>query len=630
MRRVLAAALFAFLLLPAAADAADRKPPKIVKAAMQDSDQDGRADGVLVTFSEKVRHAKDTKKPFPFTVVGYTVKIVGKAKGKTILVTVAEHLAPDGAAHPVIRYKRTKSKPVRDRGGNQAKRGRFRNTIPFDAAPPETTISTGPSGPVTSRNASFTFSSEASAVFECALDAADFSPCSSGLGFSSLADGSHIFAVRAIDLAGNPDPSPATRTWTVDGDGDGSLAPADCAPDDAAIHPGALDVPEPTFTDKNCDGIDGDKAEAIFVSPSGTNAAGCGTFAAPCLAVQIGLARAIAQSKRDVYLAAGTYAGPVSLANDVDVFGGFSATWVRSAATTGANQSVTITGGFDGPTGHFLAVKAVSLAAPTTLADVRVLGPDAAGAGASSYGVVVQGSAAITLTRVIVEAGDGVDGSTGTNGTSASQTAALVGGTGGDGIETSDPDVRQYDQRRRRTRKRDRVRIRPGAHRRAGPEEAAARETPSVSPASASSSATATRRRARPESTQPCPRRASSEPEAPPGRRTQVAAAAAAEPRASSVLPATSPTGRAVEAGSAASSRARSGSRRRAPRAPSAWTAPAAAEEEAAAAATTGSTPPGRRRRRRRGRREGSGRREAAEAAAELRSRSSRRPRASR
>jgi hypothetical protein len=88
-----------------------------------------------------------------------------------------------------------------------------------DSTPPDTQISSGPSGPTNSTNASFSFTSEAGASFQCRLDstqAADWQPCSSPKSYSSLPNGTHTFEVRAVDPAGNADPTPATRTFRVD------------------------------------------------------------------------------------------------------------------------------------------------------------------------------------------------------------------------------------------------------------------------------------------------------------------------------------------------------------------------------------------------------------------------------
>ncbi len=87
----------------------------------------------------------------------------------------------------------------------------------IDDVPPETTITSGPSGAVNTDSATFKFvSSEPGSTFRCRLDGATFSPCSSPKSYTGLSGGSHTFRVRAIDPAGNPDPTPAVRTWTVD------------------------------------------------------------------------------------------------------------------------------------------------------------------------------------------------------------------------------------------------------------------------------------------------------------------------------------------------------------------------------------------------------------------------------
>jgi hypothetical protein len=85
-----------------------------------------------------------------------------------------------------------------------------------DFTPPQTTITSGPTGSVKTTSATFAFvSSEAGSTFECKLDSAAFTTCTSPRTYSGLATGGHKFQVRARDAAGNIDPTPATRNFKV-------------------------------------------------------------------------------------------------------------------------------------------------------------------------------------------------------------------------------------------------------------------------------------------------------------------------------------------------------------------------------------------------------------------------------
>jgi hypothetical protein len=86
----------------------------------------------------------------------------------------------------------------------------------IDTAPPDTTLTSGPQGSVSTRTAEFRFTSpDATAGFECRLDQGAFLPCTSPKSYTGLSDGSHSFEVRAVDKAGNLDQSPASRGWTI-------------------------------------------------------------------------------------------------------------------------------------------------------------------------------------------------------------------------------------------------------------------------------------------------------------------------------------------------------------------------------------------------------------------------------
>jgi hypothetical protein len=72
-----------------------------------------------------------------------------------------------------------------------------------DTVAPTTTVDDGPADPTNSTSASFEFSADEPAVFECRLDEGDWTACASPQGYDGLADGEHTFRVRATDGAGH-------------------------------------------------------------------------------------------------------------------------------------------------------------------------------------------------------------------------------------------------------------------------------------------------------------------------------------------------------------------------------------------------------------------------------------------
>jgi hypothetical protein len=82
-----------------------------------------------------------------------------------------------------------------------------------DLTPPVVIITARPSDPATETTAAFSFMASDGAT-ACSLDGAAFTPCSSPIHYSDLAEGSHTFTVRAIDAAGNA--GAATATWTIE------------------------------------------------------------------------------------------------------------------------------------------------------------------------------------------------------------------------------------------------------------------------------------------------------------------------------------------------------------------------------------------------------------------------------
>jgi flagellar hook-associated protein FlgK len=90
---------------------------------------------------------------------------------------------------------------------------------PADTTPPDTTIDSGPSGTVKSRDATFTFSSTepSNATFQTRLDGGNWEANGTATSktYGKLANGTHTFDVKATDAAGNTDSTPASRSWKV-------------------------------------------------------------------------------------------------------------------------------------------------------------------------------------------------------------------------------------------------------------------------------------------------------------------------------------------------------------------------------------------------------------------------------
>lgn len=212
-----------------------------------------------------------------------------------------------------------------------------------------------------------------------------------------------------------------------------------CAP------PSTTDLPDGSFTDSNCDGIDGDVEAGVFVSESvGADIATCGlTYFDPCLTISFGIIRALQSGRGEVYIQRGNYSEVVVLVNGIDLYGGFDINWQRGVHTEPEHR-VTITGGQDngaGGDGQYLTIRAHNLVVNTIVADMEITGPDAVGSDSngarSSYALhVVQSS--VDLQRVSIVSGSGAAGTNGGLGlpiSSGNATGGMSGNTGGNANE---------------------------------------------------------------------------------------------------------------------------------------------------------------------------------------------------
>src|SRR5207248_2108304 len=82
--------------------------------------------------------------------------------------------------------------------------------------PPTPVITSTPANRTSQTSARFGFSdTEAGVSFLCQLDTSAFTACTSPATYSGLSQGTHTFAVKAQDAAGNQS-SPASFSWNID------------------------------------------------------------------------------------------------------------------------------------------------------------------------------------------------------------------------------------------------------------------------------------------------------------------------------------------------------------------------------------------------------------------------------
>jgi hypothetical protein len=204
-------------------------------------------------------------------------------------------------------------------------------------------------------------------------------------------------------------------------------------------------APDANYRDENCDGIDGNTLQGIFVSTAGTDASTCGlTPETACRTVQYAVDNRVNTTRKYVYVRTGTYGSTtgtaLNITKSVEIFGGYNASWVRAARTTSGHLVVLTGRDFtEGSDLQYMAVRVVGAGAASTtvrLADLRIeaVSPpstarESDGTGKSSYAVYGR-SATLFVDRSEIVQGNGATGAAGGAGTSASQTAAPTGTRG--------------------------------------------------------------------------------------------------------------------------------------------------------------------------------------------------------
>ena len=182
----------------------------------------------------------------------------------------------------------------------------------------------------------------------------------------------------------------------------------------------------PDGFDQNCDGIDGDRALALFVSKTGDDQ-GSGTLDEPLLTIGEALRQAeqTAGAIRDIYVATGVYSENIILVDGISVYGGYSLDFRERDLSL---NPTTLLGQANHNEGN-IAVTADGLGLTTVMDGFSIYGANANVPGANSIAVqLVDVGRNFTFSNNEVFGGNGAPGARGTAGQSG-----LFGRSGGVG-----------------------------------------------------------------------------------------------------------------------------------------------------------------------------------------------------
>ncbi len=174
--------------------------------------------------------------------------------------------------------------------------------------------------------------------------------------------------------------------------------------------PQGADSPDDGFVDRNCDGIDGDESQALFVAPDG-NDAWPGTKAQPKRTIQAAI-DAAAGPGRDVYISSGTYDESLTLRSNVSLYGGYSRAddWARSDSYHAVIQGGVIAMDCNGK--QHIVVDHLEIRAANNTS-----------AGGSSYAVRLVSCSDVTIRKSTLVGNDGGAGTGGQNGSTGADGA---------------------------------------------------------------------------------------------------------------------------------------------------------------------------------------------------------------
>ena len=199
------------------------------------------------------------------------------------------------------------------------------------------------------------------------------------------------------------------------------------------VDDGLPDKPDMDGFDSNCDGIDGNPLNAIFVTPTGMDIGNqTGNMEHPVKTIAKGLALASSKEPRwDVYVAQGLYEEQVAIIPGVSLYGGFNPElgWDHNPVL----YKTTITWSAPGP-GGVVTLFAHDIQEETIIEGFHIESGNNDSAGGSSMAVHIKGSSEkLRISHNRIQAGNGANGTAGNDGTDGQN--GEDGGNGNSGCE---------------------------------------------------------------------------------------------------------------------------------------------------------------------------------------------------
>jgi hypothetical protein len=186
------------------------------------------------------------------------------------------------------------------------------------------------------------------------------------------------------------------------------------------------DLPDNSFSDVNCDGIDGTVADAIFVSKSG-NDGNPGTMSQPKLTIMAGINQASFTGKTQVYISNGTYVENITLSNGISLYGGYSSSsnWARSGSYVTQITGSVINGN------NLMGLNGINITFSTIIDRLTITTGAPGGSIRNVYGVHLVNATALTIRNCNITAGNGLAGTAGGTGTDGANGANGSNGLNG-------------------------------------------------------------------------------------------------------------------------------------------------------------------------------------------------------